>query len=396
MYAHLFSEFLKHNKGTQHFACHSHYYWPDVSREAMLEYWDDSSKYVDDKWTYFFKEKIPALQKYIAADFCLSRPEQIVFASHTHEFVMRLLSCLDWSKKNTILTTDSEFYSFKRQADRMNEMDNFEVVFTELLPFDSFEERFIDEIKRCNPDMVFISQVFYNSGIQLRSIDNIVKAVDNPQCLILIDGYHAFRAIPTDLSAVEDRIFYTAGSYKYAMGGEGCCFLYVPPDNKLRPFYTGWFAEFSTLSDQKTNEVLYPEDGSRFAGATTDFSSLYRLLSVYRLFEKEGLTLEMIHAYIRKMQSAFLEEVDKYGHPLINRKNLLYDDLDKHGHFYTFRLPDAATVERMAKLLRDFGIITDHRGDRLRFGFALYHKGDYDLSVLNSRRAYFFDNFIFE
>jgi len=58
-------------------------------------------------------------------------------------------------------------------------------------------------------------------------------------------------------------------------------------------------------------------------------------------------------------------------------------------------LDSAVQTSKLAKLLEDFNIITDFRNDRIRFGFALYHDGNYDLSVLNTRRAYFFDEFLF-
>ncbi|WP_449357748.1 hypothetical protein [Alishewanella longhuensis] len=37
--------------------------------------------------------------------------------------------------------------------------------------------------------------------------------------MLVIDGYHGFMALPTDLSAIAERIFYLSGSYKYAQGG---------------------------------------------------------------------------------------------------------------------------------------------------------------------------------
>ncbi|MFC2114514.1 selenocysteine lyase, partial [Bacteroidota bacterium] len=185
------------------------------------------------------------------------------------------------------------------------------------------------------------------------------------------------------------------GSYKYAQGGEGCCFLHVPLNNTLRPVYTGWFADFATLGKEKDGKVSYALDGNRFAGATFDFSALYRLISVFELFEKEGLTQDKMHMYIQQMQAAFLEEIAKYDHPLINKDRLLVDNITRHGHFLTFKLDNAEQVEKMAGLLREHKIYTDYRGDRLRFGFALYHDGKYDMSVLNTRRAYFFDELIF-
>ena len=58
MYKKYYSRFIEANKNLQHYACHSHHYWPDVTREATIQYWDDSAKYVDDKWDYIFSEKI--------------------------------------------------------------------------------------------------------------------------------------------------------------------------------------------------------------------------------------------------------------------------------------------------------------------------------------------------
>ena len=92
MYKKYYSRFLTANPHIQHYASHSHHFWPDVTREAGIQYWDDSAKYVDDKWNHIFGEKIPAVQKLIAEVLKLSHPEQIVFAPNTHELVYRLIS----------------------------------------------------------------------------------------------------------------------------------------------------------------------------------------------------------------------------------------------------------------------------------------------------------------
>ncbi|MBL7599179.1 class V aminotransferase, partial [Escherichia coli] len=82
-----------------------------------------------------------------------------------------------------------------------------------------------------------------------------------------------------DLSKVADRIFYVAGGYKYAMAGEGACFLHAPPGFCPRPVVTGWFAEFGDLSGPPGG-VQYRSDGGRFWGATFDCSALYRFNAV--------------------------------------------------------------------------------------------------------------------
>lgn len=379
-YQHLYTRFLQAHPGELHFASHSHHYWPDVTFEAHIQFWNDSCRYVDDKWDYFFSEKVPRAQALIAELLGLPKPDQIVFAPNTHELASRLLSCFPL-RKVRVLTTDSEFYSFERQISRLEEAGAVEVTRVPTEPFASFEERFRAEAARPDFDLVFFSEVFFNSGFAIKNLEAIVRAVPNQDTVIAIDGYHSFMALPTRLTAFAERVFYIAGSYKYAQGGEGCCFMWVPPGCKLRPENTGWFAGFGSLTSfEKT--VAYSEDGFRFAGSTMDFSALYRLIASLEVFKSEGLTPAVIHAYIQKLQSGFLEKLEALGHPVLNRANLFAQDLNHHGHFLTFRCGNARECEALSKELKSHKIHTDHRGDRLRFGFGLYHDLDYNLGVL--------------
>ena len=385
MYQQFYQHFLGANQGKQHFACHSHHYWPDVTRDAQLAYWDDSARLVDDKWQLIFGQKIPHTQQLIADVLNLPQPEQIVFAANTHEFVMRLLSCFDWQQPLKVLTTDSEFYSFQRQIKRLSELANVEVVQIPTEPFATFSERFTAAAAADDYQLVFCSQVFFNSGYAIADLPQFVKGLAAvTEAMLVIDGYHGFMALPTDLSEIAERIFYLAGSYKYAQGGEGCCFMAVPTGCQLRPLYTGWFAEFGTLAAQKSALVLYSEDGYRFAGATMDFTALYRLEAALLLFKQQGITVGRIHQYVQQLQQHFLTLIDKLEHPLLNRRNLLLSE-PAHGHFFTFRLASASQVAELAAHLKHHAIETDYRADRLRFGFALYQNADqFDLSCLKS------------
>lgn len=376
MYQQFYTRFLQANPGIQHYACHSHYYWPDVTRDAMCRYWDDSARLVDDKWQLIFEDIVPRVQQSISTTLNTSSPAQLVFAPNTHELVFRILSCLDLTKPVRIVTTDSEFYSFDRQISRLEEEANVAVERVPLEPFATFEQRFAEAARRSNADLVFFSQVFFNSGLVVKDLEAIVKAIPSSDTLVVIDGYHGFRAIPTDLAAVEDRAFYLAGSYKYAQGGEGACFAHIPQGSQLRPRYTGWFAAFEDLDKPKTGKVGYSNDGMRFAGATMDFSALYRLQAVFDLFEEQGITVEHINQYIKDLQQVFLTKLAGCNHPLLNRQTLLVSDLTKCGHFLTFALPDAQTTQRLATFLKEHDIVTDYRGNRLRFGFALYHRAE--------------------
>ncbi|MCS7014323.1 MAG: aminotransferase class V-fold PLP-dependent enzyme [Chloroherpetonaceae bacterium] len=379
MYREHYSRFLSASPHRLHFAAHSHHLWLDVTRAAQLQYWDDSAKYADKKWEYIFSTVVPKAQRHTARILDLSYPEQIVFAPNTHEFVARLLSCLDWSKPIYVLTTDSEFYSFTRQAMRLCECapDIFHLQIVPVEPFETFVERFCHTIRRRNFNMIFFSHVFFNSGFVVEHLETIVSSISSPETIIVIDGYHGFCAIPTSLKQIEHRIFYLSGGYKYAQSGEGVCFLAVPKTCSFRPIYTGWFAEFGKLSDSPSDAVAYSEDGFRFAGATFDPSGLYRFNAAMDWLQAQNLSIQHIHKYVSDLQSYFLDCLDKTPISFLPLSSLCPPlSIRARGHFLTFERPNAAEIFTK---LSEQNIYIDRRGNRLRFGFGLYHtKEDID------------------
>src|SRR6185295_17764652 len=122
---------------------------------------------------------------------------------------MRLLSCL--TPPIRILTTDAEFHSFARQAARLEEDGLASVSRVPAEPFATFPERFAAAAGRGGHDLVYWSHVFFNSGYVVPDLPALVAAVPEPDPLVVIDGYHAFMAVPTDLAPVEGRAFYLAG-----------------------------------------------------------------------------------------------------------------------------------------------------------------------------------------
>lgn len=377
-YQKYFSKFLMANPNSIHFACHSHHYWPDCTFEAQQDYWNDSCRLVDEKWDHIFSKRVPRVQELISKVLDFNRPGDITFAPNTHELVYRILSSFD--KKIKLLTTDSEFYSFSRQLSRLVEADLIEPTIVNIDPVDTFEERFIEASKE-SFDLVFVSQVFFNSGIALKDFQSFTKSLVKNNKNVLIDGYHAFMALPTSLKDIGDNIFYIAGSYKYAAGGEGCCFMTLPKNCQLRPKNTGWFAEIEELDNNAGNSIAYPEDGMRFAGSTMDFSALYRLLSVLELYDKENISVEVIHDHVLSCQQNFLDEIKRINHPKLNLDKLIYRGLENHGHFLTFKLDSTEDVQETKNKLKEIGIITDSRENRLRFGFSIYHDGKYSIDI---------------
>ncbi|HEY7662427.1 MAG TPA: aminotransferase class V-fold PLP-dependent enzyme [Xanthobacteraceae bacterium] len=369
-----FSEFRAAAPTRIHLAAHSHHFWPDAACDAHRRALADAARLADRKWETIFGTLVPRVQGGIAAILSLPDPATIAFAPNTHDFVRRLLSALPAEGAPRILTSDGEFHSFNRQIARLEEekLVSVERIATE--PFASFSDRFMAAVRSGGHDLVFVSQVFFNSAATCGPLAAIVAPVPDPQALVVIDGYHGFMALPTDFAALAGRAFYLAGGYKYAMAGEGVCFMHCPPGVAPRPRDTGWFAAFGALSAGGRG-VPYGSDGSRFLGATFDPTGLYRLAAVLDWMNQIGLTVEAIHAHVLVLQGLFLREImHRKVKPLCAAR--LVTPLaagDARGHFLSFELANAQAVhDRLARA----DIISDVRGERIRFGFGCYHTAD--------------------
>jgi selenocysteine lyase/cysteine desulfurase len=177
--------------------------------------------------------------------------------------------------------------------------------------------------------------------------------------------------MPIELGELATRIFYLAGGYKYAMSGEGCCFVHAPPGYGPRPRDTGWFAAFGALERAPDDtRVPYAPDGGRFLGATFDVSAIYRLRAVLRWMEEAGLTPAVVHAHAHAMHTAFMSEIERAPMALDASQLVVPLSESRRGQFLTFRTPRAAELHDR---LMAANVITDVRGDRLRFGFGVYH-----------------------
>ena len=239
----------------------------------------------------------------------LPDPATIAVAPNTHDFVRRLLSALPAGATPRILTSDSEFYSFTRQIARLEEDGLVAVERIAAEPFASFPQRFASAARRGGHDLVYVSQVFFNSAATSGPLDDIAGAVGDNDALVVFDGYHGFMAVPTALTVSAGRAFYLAGGYKYAMAGEGVCFMHCPPGFAMRPRDTGWFAAFGALGGKGDGSVAYGADGTRFMGATFDPTGLYRQAAVFDWMDEIGLTVGAIHDHVLALQDLFLAAV---------------------------------------------------------------------------------------
>lgn len=356
---HLFSKSLGAAPDRLHFAAHSHHLWPDASFTGQVKAWDDAALMADHKWNKIMGPLWEQGQGYIAAELHLPDPATLSFAPNTHDFLVRIISAID-TRPVRVLATDGEFHSFRRQMARWLESG-------EVLLDTAPAEMLTAKAKDGEYDLIFASHVLFNSGTILNGIEELARLAKPEGPWVVIDGYHGFMAIESDLSSVAGRIFYLSGGYKYAMAGEGVCFLHAPPGFAPRPAVTGWYAAFDDLA-LPPGEIGYAPDGRRFLGSTFDPSGLYRFIAVQQMLEREGLTTAKISGHVAALQAQFLT-----ADPLPEMILLNPMDDGPHARFLAFR-GDGATALHDA--LADRNIVTDVRGDVLRIGFAIYHDAE--------------------
>ena len=346
---------------------HSHQAWPDRGFAAQSEAWEDAARYVDDKWEQAF-----AKADRVKAGFAALLGDAgggIALAPNTHELVVRLLSALPLRQRPRLVTTDGEFHTIRRQLDRLGE-EGIEVVKIAEHPLESLSARLASAVDD-RTALVLVSAVFFDTGRIARDLRPVATACRKHGAELLIDTYHALNVVPFSL-ADEGLLdaYVVGGGYKYCQLGEGNCFLRIPATCDLRPVVTGWYSEFTALAEkQRPGQVAYGEGGNRFAGATYDPTSHYRAAAVFDFFQEMKLTppflREVSQHQIGVLASAF-DSLD-LDPKLVTRDRSA--PLTETGGFLALRSSHATAL---AAKLQARGVLTDARGEILRFGPAPY------------------------
>ncbi|MCB9610289.1 MAG: aminotransferase class V-fold PLP-dependent enzyme [Polyangiaceae bacterium] len=345
---------------------HSHQAWPDVAREGVLEAFDDAARLVDDKWGPAF-ERAATIRGYVAKQLVGAAAEEVALGQNTHELVTRFLSALDLRARPRLVTTSGEFHSMHRQLSRLSEA-GVEVVRVATSPLESVSERLIAALDE-RTAAVLVSSVLFETSSRVSSLAELGTAAKRLGVEVLVDAYHGFGVMPLSLSELGgEHVFVTAGGYKYAQWGEGCCFLRVPKACELRPVFTGWFSDFANLDKGRdAARIGYGETpADRFAGSTYDPVSHYRAARVIRFFAEQGLEVDKLRELSLHQTGHLIAGLRASG---FGDRILTPREDAARGGFVALRTPQASAVTRA---LRELGVYVDSRGDVLRFGPAPY------------------------
>ncbi len=346
---------------------HSHQAWPDVALDGQVEALTDAASAVDGKWDLAFAKAERVRQAY--RDLLDDPGGAIALGGNTHELVVRFLSSLDLRARPRLVTTDGEFHTLRRQLARLAE-EGIEVVRVAATPVDTLAERLAAEVDD-RTAAVLVSSVLFETARIVPGLDAVAAACGHRGAELLVDAYHALGVVPFSVrgQGLADA-WVTGGGYKYLQLGEGNCFLRLPAHAaELRPVVTGWFAEFEDLASKASGIVGYASGGDRFAGSTYDPTSHYRASAVLGFFAGQGLTPAFLREVSLHQNGVLATAFDALDAPpeVVTRDRSA--PREAFGGFLALTSPRA---EELRKGLAERGVLTDSRGDKLRFGPAPY------------------------
>lgn len=350
---------------------HSHQAWPDVAFEAQQQAWLDAAALVDEKWDRAAEvaDDVRAGWRRLLGD----THGDIALGQNTHELVTRFLSAIlplfsanASTRRTTLITTDGEFHTIRRQLDRLAE-EGVTVVKVAARPVETLAERLSAHVDETTA-AVLVSSVLFETAEIVPGLPLVAEACGRRGAEILVDAYHHLNVVPFDPAGLE-RAFIVGGGYKYCQLGEGNGFLRIPAGCSLRPVLTGWFSEFGELAEVKrAGEVRYAAGGNRFAGATYDPTAHYRAAAVFAFHERLGLTPSRLRDISRHQTRLLTEGFQSLDvDPAI--ASLVSIGPDRRAGFVAIR---TRLAPALVAALRARGVLTDARGETLRLGPAPY------------------------
>ncbi|MQA99828.1 MAG: kynureninase [Actinobacteria bacterium] len=346
---------------------HSHQAWPDVAFDGHIEAFEDAALHVDTKWERAFDKAEHVHDGFRAL---LGEPSaEIALGTNTHELVVRFLSALELGTQSRLITTDGEFHTLRRQMARLRDA-GLDVVVVAARPVGTLADRLADALDDSTA-AVLVSAVLFEDARIVPHLDRLAIACRERHCELLVDAYHALGVIPFRPEEKGlNSAWIVGGGYKYLQLGEGNCFLRIPAHAyEARPIVTGWFAEFGDLTSAPGDRVEYGRGAAAFGGSTYDPTSHYRAARVFQFFEHQGLTPERLRESYLHQLDVLASGFDALDLPEERVTRDRETPLESLGGFLALRSPRAGELQAT---LAERGVLTDSRGDFLRFGPAPY------------------------
>ncbi|RKY89290.1 hypothetical protein DRQ09_01625 [candidate division KSB1 bacterium] len=297
------------------------------------------------------------------ARFIYSEKEEIAISFSASSAINAVASSFNYKSRNEIILSDLEFptviYIWLAQKNRGAIIKRIYSKEYKIEP-----EQFYNKISN-NTLIIPLTYLCYKNGYKLE-IEEITEYAHKNGALTFIDGYQILGTEDINVKKL-DVDFFVSGSLKYLLGSSGIAFLYVKKEliEKLKPIYTGWFAQKKPFAFD-TENFEYAPSAKRFESGTPSFSSVYTTFEGIKIIQEIGI--ENISNRIKALSSYLIEGLQN-----LNLKVYTPENPKRRGPLVVF---EAKSPEKTVKMLEENNIITSFRGKGVRVSLHFYNTID--------------------
>ncbi|MEP6717934.1 MAG: aminotransferase class V-fold PLP-dependent enzyme [bacterium] len=296
-----------------------------------------------------------------------ARSEQVAFMRNTSDGLSTVANGLRWQPGNNLVTFRNEFpsnlYPWLRLRDafgvevRMAEERDGRVDLNELLGL-------IDTKTR----LVAISQVQYASGFRA-DLERIGRAARAHDALLVVDVIQGLGVIPIDVQA--EFVDVAAGAcHKWLLTPEGVGFLYLSDRarERIQPTLVGWVSvpdpdDYGNLSQGWNRGTLAWETGTGPAALIHGLEQSLKLLT--------QIGIERIHSHLETLTDHLCERLANELYRIVSSR-----ERKEKSQIVCIQHTGGLSPMALYARLKDRGIITAPRGERLRISPHLYNTAE--------------------
>ena len=277
-----------------------------------------------------------------------------------------ILSCYDFSKRNEIVISDSDFPSTTTVALAQERRGCTVRIVSNRngkCALDDYEKSINDKTL-----MVILCEVTSYNGFK-HDARAMAEIAHSKGAMLFVDSYQSAGNSVIDVKR-SDADFLAAGTQKYLLGIPGSAYLYVRDDliQTLEPSFTGWFSQRDPFKFGRT-KTEYAPDANRFQSGTWSVASHYAANASIKIILEVGD--RVVQDRITQLTGYLLERLNEHGLTPVNG----FDDSER-GAFVSIKVPNAHSVEEQ---LRKYRIHASARGDGIRFALHFFNtKEDID------------------
>jgi len=304
-----------------------------------------------------------------------ARPDQVAFMRNTSDGLSTVANGLRWHPGDNLVTFRNEFpsniYPWLRLREafgvevRMAEERDGRIDLNELIGL-------IDAKTR----LVAISQVQYASGFRadLERIGLAARAVD---ALLVVDVIQALGVVPIDVQS--ELVDVAAGAcHKWLLTPEGVGFLYLSDRarERIQPTLVGWISvsdpdNYGNFSQGWNRGTLAWETG------TGPAALIHGLEQSLKLLAETGS--EQIRSHLETLTDYLCERLANRAYRIVSSRQPR-----EKSQIVCIQSTAGLSAMNLYSHLKDRGIITAPRGDRLRISPHLYNTSDEIEALVNA------------